>query len=111
MINGHSCSSAGSLHPVLVPFPIAFFAGSFLFDLAAVITTNAELSKTAYWLQIAGVGFALLAAMPGAIDYFLTVPPKSTGSKTATKHAVINLVNFALFTAIWFYRRGAHSSS
>jgi uncharacterized membrane protein/nitrite reductase/ring-hydroxylating ferredoxin subunit len=98
------------LHPILVSFPIAFFTGSLLFDLAGWISTRNDLLQTAHWLQITGVGFAVLAAIPGAVDYFLTVPPRSTGKKRATKHALINIGTVILFTAIWFYRRSANAS-
>jgi uncharacterized membrane protein len=98
------------LHPILIAFPIAFFTGSFLFDTAGLITGKMDFWQTSYWLQIAGVGFALLAAIPGAVDYFLTVPPKSTAKKRATKHALINIVNVVLFAAIWFYRRSENAS-
>ncbi len=59
------------MHPILVSFPIAFFTGSLLFDLASLFTGKMELWQTGYWLQITGVGFALLAAVPGAIVIIL----------------------------------------
>jgi uncharacterized membrane protein/nitrite reductase/ring-hydroxylating ferredoxin subunit len=102
-INGHP------LHPILVSFPIAFFTGSCLFDIAGWLTDKNDLWQTGYWLQIAGVGFALLAAVPGAIDYFFTVPPKSTAKKRATQHALINIGTVGLFAAIWFYRRSVNT--
>jgi len=98
------------LHPILITFPIAFFSGSLFFDLACLLTAQIHLGQVAYWIQISGVGFALLAAIPGAIDYFLTVPPKSTGKKRATQHALLNITTVALFTGIWFYRQSANAS-
>lgn len=98
------------LHPILVSFPIAFFSGCLLFDLAGWITHRNDLWRTGYWLQIAGVGFALIAAIPGIIDYFFTVPPKSTAKKRATKHALINSTMVILFAATWFYRRNVMAS-
>jgi uncharacterized membrane protein/nitrite reductase/ring-hydroxylating ferredoxin subunit len=98
------------LHPILVSFPIAFLTGSFLFDLAAWLFDHPQLSQTAYWIQIAGVGLGLVAAVPGFIDYLYTVPPKSTGKKRATQHALTNVTNLVLFTGIWLYRRDPASS-
>ena len=98
------------IHPILVGFPIAFFTGSFIFDTAGLLSGKTDLWQISYWLQISGVGFALLAAIPGAIDYFFTVPPKSTGKKRATQHALINIANVALFTGIWFYRQTKNPS-
>ena len=98
-INGHP------LHPILVSFPIAFLTGTFLFDLAGFFLNKSELWQTAYYLEAAGICFALLAAIPGAIDYTYTVPPKSTGKKRATKHALTNITMLIIFAATWFYRK------
>jgi uncharacterized membrane protein/nitrite reductase/ring-hydroxylating ferredoxin subunit len=93
------------LHPILVSFPIAFFTGTFLFDLAGLILDNGELWRVGLYLEAAGIGFAVLAAIPGAVDYFYTVPPKSSGKKRATKHALTNITMLIIFTVTWFYRR------
>lgn len=99
------------IHPILVSFPIAFFSGSFIFDLAGWLTARNDLWQTGSWLQIAGVGFALLAAIPGIIDYFFTVPPRSSAKKRATQHAIINILTVILFTVTWFYRQNETASS
>jgi uncharacterized membrane protein/nitrite reductase/ring-hydroxylating ferredoxin subunit len=93
------------LHPILVSFPIAFFIGAFLFDLFGIITNRPPFSQVAYYLDIAGIAGALVAAVPGAIDYFMTIPPKSSAKKRGSKHAIINLVNVGIFAYAWFYRR------
>lgn len=78
------------LHPILVVFPIAFYLGTCIFDLLAVINHNLEFAVTAIYTHIAGVIGAVLAAVPGLIDFTYTVPPKSSAKKRATKHAAIN---------------------
>jgi uncharacterized membrane protein/nitrite reductase/ring-hydroxylating ferredoxin subunit len=92
------------LHPILVAFPIAFFIGAFIFDGLSLIIGNTSFWQTGYYLAIAGIAGALLAAIPGAIDYFYSVPPKSSGKKRATQHALINLVNVFLFAFTVYYR-------
>lgn len=94
------------LHPMLIPFPLAFFSGTFLFDLAGYISDTPALWQTGFYLQIAGVGFALLAAVPGIIDYIYTVPPKSSAKKRASIHGLLNVLNVVLQLGTWFYRRG-----
>jgi nitrite reductase/ring-hydroxylating ferredoxin subunit len=47
---------------------------------------------------------ALIAAVPGFIDYFNTVPPKSSGKRRATKHMLANLGSVVLFVAAWLAR-------
>ncbi len=93
------------IHPILVSFPIAFLTGTFLADLAAFLFNNNELWRIGYYLEAAGICFAILAAIPGAIDYHFTVPPKSSGKKRATKHALTNISMLIIFAATWFYRR------
>lgn len=93
------------LHPILIPFPIAFFTGTFLAHAAGWIFNNSDLLTTAYYLNIAGIAFALLAAIPGIIDFLYTVPPKSSGKKRAAQHGIINVVMLLIFTAAFFYRR------
>jgi len=94
------------LHPILIPFPIAFFTGTLACHIAGWLLNNSDLLKTAYYLNIAGIGFALLAAVPGFIDFLYTVPPKSSGKKRAAKHGITNVVMLLFFTIAFFYRRG-----
>ena len=74
------------LHPILVAFPIAFFIGALLFDVLSLILEKETFWLTGNYLAIAGIASALVAAIPGIVDYFYTVPPKSTAKKRATKH-------------------------
>lgn len=47
---------------------------------------------------IAGLASGLLAAIPGAVDYFLIVPPQSTAKSRASKHALINISMLLVFS-------------
>ena len=99
------------LHPILVSFPIAFFIGAFVFDVLSLIRENASFWQTGNYLAIAGIGGALLAAIPGAIDYFYILPPKSSAKKRGTQHALINLANVFLFAFGVYYRHTENASS
>jgi nitrite reductase/ring-hydroxylating ferredoxin subunit/uncharacterized membrane protein len=92
------------LHPALIPFPFAFLVGAFAFDLLGMLLAIEAFWITGYYLAPAGVLMALVAAIPGAVDYFGTVPPKSSGKRRATKHALANLGAVALFALAWFVR-------
>jgi nitrite reductase/ring-hydroxylating ferredoxin subunit/uncharacterized membrane protein len=85
------------LHPALIPFPFAFLTGAFLFDVAGRATGHANWWMTGGYLAIAGILTALLAAVPGLIDYLRTVPPNSSGKRRATKHMLLNLSAVTLF--------------
>src|SRR3712207_1675814 len=62
------------IHPMLIPFPFAFLSGAAAFDLAALARGSHTLGQTAAHLRAAGLVSALVAAVPGLIDYLTTVP-------------------------------------
>jgi uncharacterized membrane protein len=57
------------LHPMLIPFPIAFFVAAFACDLAFMQSSNAMFAIAAKWLIGAGLIMAALAAVMGLIDF------------------------------------------
>lgn len=92
------------LHPGLIPFPFAFLVGAFVFDLGGVFLDRPGLWNTGRHLAIAGVVMGVVAAIPGAIDYFKTVPPASTAKTRATRHALANLSSVSIFTLVALLR-------
>jgi uncharacterized membrane protein/nitrite reductase/ring-hydroxylating ferredoxin subunit len=95
------------IHPALIPFPFAFLYGAFFFDLAGRVTAKPSLWTTGSYLSFVGIVAALVAAVPGFIDYFTTVPPKSSGKRRATKHMLANLAAVILFAIAWAIRGNA----
>ncbi|HEV8597956.1 MAG TPA: DUF2231 domain-containing protein [Gemmatimonadales bacterium] len=95
------------VHPALVHFPLAFLIGAFGFDLAGSWINNPSLWSVGAYLAPVGIIAALLAAIPGFLDYFYTVPPKSSGKRRATQHMLLNLSAVALFALAWLIRGGA----
>jgi nitrite reductase/ring-hydroxylating ferredoxin subunit/uncharacterized membrane protein len=98
------------IHPALIPFPFAFLYGAFFFDLAGRFAGRPSLWTTGAYLSLVGIAAALVAAVPGFIDYFSTVPPKSSGKRRATKHMLTNLSAVVLFAAAWAIRGGVDAS-
>lgn len=92
------------VHPMLIPFPIAFLTGAMLFDAVGWLLGSSALWTTGGHLGAAGIATALLAAVPGLIDYLYTVPPNSSGKTRATKHMRTMLLSVALFAAAWWIR-------
>jgi uncharacterized membrane protein/nitrite reductase/ring-hydroxylating ferredoxin subunit len=92
------------IHPALIPFPFAFLYGAFFFDLVGRLATIPSMWTTGAYLSVAGIIAALIAAVPGFIDYFKTVPPKSSGKQRATRHMLANLTAVILFLAAWVVR-------
>jgi uncharacterized membrane protein len=58
------------IHPMLIPFPIAFFVATFVCDLAYWQTSNGAWATAATWLLGAGLIMAALAAVAGLTDVF-----------------------------------------
>jgi nitrite reductase/ring-hydroxylating ferredoxin subunit/uncharacterized membrane protein len=95
------------IHPMLIPFPFAFLTGAFLFDVAGRATGHATWWVTGGYLAILGIAAALLAAVPGFIDYLRTVPPQSSGKSRATTHMLLNLTVVIVFLLATWLRRGS----
>jgi len=98
------------LHPILVSFPIAFFIGVLVFDVLGVMYSRNDFHTTAMYLEIGGIGFALLAAVPGIIDYFFIVPPKSSAKKRGAKHGIINVTAVIIFAVALLLRQKQDAS-
>ena len=56
------------IHPMLIPFPIAFFAATLVCDLVFWRTASTAWATAALWLLGAGLVMAALAAVAGLID-------------------------------------------
>lgn len=98
------------IHAALIPFPFAFLLGAFGFDLAGALLGDTTLAQTGRYLAIAGIVSALVAAVPGLVDYLFTVPPQSSGKKRATKHMILNLTTVAIFAFVAITRGPADAS-
>ena len=66
-INPASTAKVGThpLHPMLIPFPVAFLVGAFVTDLAFIGTGDGFWARASIWLLGAGIVMALVAALAG----------------------------------------------
>jgi nitrite reductase/ring-hydroxylating ferredoxin subunit/uncharacterized membrane protein len=94
------------LHSMLIPFPFAFLTGAVLFDIAGWLSDASSLWVTGAYLSAGGIGTAVVAAVPGLIDYLYTVPPNSSAKSRATRHMIANLSAVGLFAVAWWIRGG-----
>jgi uncharacterized membrane protein len=98
-LNGHP------IHPMLIPYPFALLSSAVVFDLVGRATRGASLSATAKHLNAAGLATAVVAAVPGVIDYFGSIPPRTRARSDATKHALVNVSALACFALAHSRRR------
>jgi len=70
MSNPQSTASIAGhpIHPMLIPFPIAFFVGTFVCDIVYWQTQNTGWAAATVWLLGAGLVMAALAAVAGLTD-------------------------------------------
>jgi uncharacterized membrane protein/nitrite reductase/ring-hydroxylating ferredoxin subunit len=92
------------IHPMLIPFPIAFFVGTFVFDLLGFLLGQSNLLVVGFYMNLAGILMAVLAAIPGIIDYLHSVPPYSSAKDRAMKHGIVNGAATILFLVVFILR-------
>lgn len=68
------------VHPMIIPFPIAFLIGVPIADVVFAVTQTAFWAEASFWLLVAGLVMGGVAALAGLID-FLTL-------KTVRRHRV-----------------------
>ena len=95
------------IHPMLVVLPLGLFLGSWIFDLIGKATNNELLWAAAYYCAIAGIVGGFCAAIPGVIDLFTVVPPRSSGKSRGLLHGGLNTLVLIAFIVIAVHRSSA----
>lgn len=87
------------VHPMLVGYPVACYTGTLVGF--AVYASNGQQFwlNLAIALNIAGVGTALLAALPGIIDLAFGIPRRSAAKAVGVAHGALNIAALGLFGA------------
>jgi uncharacterized membrane protein len=104
MANPKSTASIAGhpIHPMLIPFPIAFFVSTFVCDLIFWRTGNPGWVTASLWLLGAGLIMAALAAVVGLID--VLGEPKIRDLKDAWYHAGGNVLAVLIEAYNWYSR-------
>jgi uncharacterized membrane protein len=108
MAEGRASIAKHPLHPMLVVFPIGLWVAALAFDIVETVTGNPLWRTLAFWNIIGGIVGALVAAVPGFLDY-----PGRAGraGRIATWHMVLNLAAVALFAVNAFIRLRVNADS
>jgi uncharacterized membrane protein len=91
------------VHPMLVVVPLGAFAAALVFDVAGVVSGGATWWLLAFWNLAVGIVGALLAAVPGLVDY-VALHARPVARRTATWHLALNLAVVALFVVDFLLR-------
>jgi uncharacterized membrane protein/nitrite reductase/ring-hydroxylating ferredoxin subunit len=95
------------IHPMLVHFPIGFFILSLILDVFSLLFPGTlYLLRSSFYAMLFGVITALIAAVPGFVDYS-DIRADHPGKRTATAHLTLNL----LVVAVYGINLGLRSSS
>lgn len=89
------------IHPMLVVIPVGLVVWTLVADIVYVVSDNRTWYDIAYYSGAAAIVSALVAAIPGFVDY-LTMARHSTARDMATAHMVLNLVVVGLFAVGFF---------
>lgn len=92
MANPHSTASIAGhpIHPMLIPFPVAFFVATFVCDIVYWQTANTFWARASFWLLVGGLVMGALAAVAGLID--LLGDPRIRALKDVWWHAGGNVI-------------------
>ncbi len=92
------------IHPMIIPFPIAFLTGSVGFDALSRIVASEPLYQTAGHCMIAGIITGLLAAVPGVIDFTTVIPEDSRAKDKAVYHLALTSIALIAFLVSYLAR-------
>ena len=97
------------IHPMFVHYPIAFWTTSVITDLIYYFQRNSSLVLISKFLIAAGIVGAVLAAIPGIIDWLSIKDPAVT--PIANWHARLNIVALLIFVASLYFRMKNYGAS
>lgn len=90
------------IHPMFVHYPIALWTTSVITDVIFYFQRNGSLILISKFLIAAGLVGAVLAAIPGIIDWLTIKDP--VVSKVANWHARLNIAAVIIFAASLYLR-------
>jgi uncharacterized membrane protein len=85
------------LHPMVVAYPIALYTWTLVSYLIYLFGGDPFWFKVAVVTNIAGVIMAVVAAVPGFLDWALGVPAGSAAKRHGQTHLALNVVALLLF--------------
>lgn len=95
-ISGHS------IHPMIVPFPIAFYTATLISYIIFSVNADPFWFRVGFASNVAGVVMALIAASVGFIDWSLGIPERTPAKRHGLHHMLFNITALVLFAInIW----------
>lgn len=85
------------IHPKLVAFPLTFYFLTVVGFIVYQVQPEPFWFKLAYFSNFAAIATALVAAVPGFIDWAFGVPKNTAAKKHGLIHMGLNLTTLAIF--------------
>ena len=92
------------IHQMLIVFPLGLLATAVIFDIVYLITNNRTMTTVSYWMIVAGIIGAILAAPFGLVDW-LAIPDGTRAKSVGAMHGLGNVIVLLLFVGSWIMRR------
>ena len=84
------------VHPMIIAYPVAFYTATLVCYIVYHSNSNPFWFKVAVLANAAGVVMAVVAALPGFIDW-LNIPNAKRAKKVGLNHMICNVVALLLF--------------
>jgi len=85
------------IHPMLVGFPVTLYTAALVGYILASATADALWLQIAIAANVAGVGMALITAIPGFLDWLIGIPAESDAKGIGLKHMALNVTALVVF--------------
>ena len=99
------------LHPMLVAFPVAFYVGALVSFIAYALTDDPFWFRVGYVSNVGGVIMALVAAVPGFVDWYAGIPAGTRAKQVGLTHMTLNVSALALFAINLWASNGGWDSA
>jgi uncharacterized membrane protein len=85
------------MHPMVVAYPIAFYTSTLVAFVVYAASGDPFWLKLAIAANIAGVVMAVVAAIPGFLDWALGIPSGTRAKTHGLRHLILNVSALILF--------------
>jgi len=95
------------IHPMLVSFPITFYVLTVVaFIVYQGVNSDIFWYRLGYFSNFAAIICAVVAAVPGFIDWAFGIPKNTSAQRTGLVHMILNLCTLALYAVSAYLLKG-----
>ena len=85
------------LHPMLVGFPITLYVAALIGYLVSMLGGDPFWFRVAVYANVAGVVMAVVASLPGFVDWAFGIPSGTPAKATGALHMLFNVLTLLAF--------------